>query len=107
VPELVRADRRYLSPNACVMNHAAHPHAGERAGRRAHSQEHPPELARAATLQIRDQRLADIDRQRQPVVPVALPAHEDLARPPVEILELYAATSPARNPSRTSNNKIA
>ena len=63
-----------------------------------HPQEHRPELARAATLQIPDQRLADIDRQRQPVQTVALPANDQLTTPPVEILELHRGNLPGAQP---------
>ena len=58
--------------------------------RRGHPQEQRPALAPRTAAQIGHQRLADIDRQRQHVLPAALAANEQLARAPVDVIELRA-----------------
>ena len=50
----------------------------------------PGPSARRPALQIADDRLADIDRQRQPLVPAALAADDELAGAPVDVVELRA-----------------
>ena len=66
-----------------------HPAAGQADERRLHPQEHLPHRgrARAAAAQVRGDRLADIDRQRQLVHAVALAVHRELPGPPVQVVE--------------------
>ena len=61
----------------------------QRPERRAHGQEHMQVAAHWATLaQIVDQRLANIGRERQPLVAVTLAAHDQLAGTPVDVRQL-------------------
>jgi len=63
--------------------------------------------ARAAAPQVGRQRLADVDRQRQPIAPAALPTTTSSPARQSMSSSISAATSPARNPSRTRTVKIA
>ena len=56
-----------------------------RPGRR--HEQRPAPCLRPAVLEIGDQRLAHIDRQRQPLHAVPLAANEDLAGPPVDVIQ--------------------
>ena len=53
------------------------------------TQKHRPVLrrVRAPVLQVGDDPLPDIDRQRQPINPVAFAAHGDLAAAPVDVVQ--------------------
>jgi hypothetical protein len=65
-------------------------HTGaDRAQRRAHAQEYRSTIASRPPAQIRDQRRADVDGQREPLVSVPLPANEQRAAAPVEIFKAY------------------
>ncbi len=79
----------------------------ERPGRSQDSHEPDPAVRSRAVTQARDERLADIDWQRQPVLTVALAMNNNLARPPVKIIELEPGDLPGTQPSRTINNTIA
>jgi hypothetical protein len=57
------------------------------AARRCHPQEQRPALAPRATAKIRHERLADIDGQREQILPAAIAAHEQLAATPVDVVE--------------------
>ena len=59
-------------------------------------------LVRPPALQIGGDRLADVGRQRQPVLAGALAAHHQLAGAPVDVIEPQAASSLRRSPSRSS-----
>ena len=83
-------------------------HTGaDRAQRRAHAQEYRSTIASRPPAQIRDQRRADVDGQREPLVSVPLPSNEQLAARQSRSSRRIAATSPARSPRRASNSKIA
>ena len=82
----MRTDRRKPGPNARVADHATDGLPAERSNRRVDPQEHRATLALATAAQIRHQRFADIDRQREHVQTIALPADQDLTSPPVHVL---------------------
>ena len=68
----------------------------------------PGDAHRGRSAKIGHERLTDIDGHRQQVLAAALPAHKDLRRARQSISSsVIAATSPARNPSRAINNRIA
>jgi hypothetical protein len=56
--------------------------------RRSGPGEHEPAVAvRPAVAQPRDDRLADVDRERQPLLAAALAADHEFARAPVDVLQ--------------------
>ena len=61
----------------------------------------------AASSEVGDDRLAHLDRQRQPIDARVLAMHHELSGAPVDVLNDRRATSPARNPSRASVISIA
>ena len=86
----------------------SHPGAAEPVARSLDANEHRTSLraGRSAVSQIRDDRLADIGGQPQPLS-AALAAHDDLAATPVDVLQRQARTSDARDPSLASSVRIA
>ena len=59
-------------------------------------------------LQVGDDRLTGLDRQRQPIATAALAGDDEFAAAPVDVVQTAApATSPARSPIRASKISIA
>jgi hypothetical protein len=61
-----------------------------RTSRRPQRQEHAAELMTAAQRQILGERDADIIRDREPIIPASLAADQEIASPPIEIVESEA-----------------
>jgi hypothetical protein len=102
-------DRRNARPFARAHHNVANRPARDPGQRRALGQEHrPTEPTRPTVAQIVHQRLANIVRQRQHVLPGALPADHDLRRPPVDIIELQpgdlASTQP--QPGQQQHDRV-
>ena len=51
-----------------------------------------------ANAQIRDERVADVNRQRHPVLPVTFAVYQQLARPPIDVVELDRGDLPGAQP---------
>ena len=56
--------------------------------RRCHAHKQRPALAPRAAAKIRHQRFANVDRQRQHIMPGTLAANQQLAGPPVDVVQL-------------------
>ena len=78
---------RQPRPPTRVPDHALDHARRERAGRSPDLQEQRAAPGLRSAAKIGHQRLADIDRQRQAVKPRALAVHDDLAAPPIDIVE--------------------
>ena len=85
----VRVDGRQPGPPGGARDDLADRGRGEAAVRRQHPHEHAAACGARGTAaaQVSDDRLADISRQRQPLLATALAAHDELAGPPVEVVE--------------------
>ena len=87
--QLVRADPDKTGAQPGVVGDLAHPGAAQRAMRSPDSHEHAASdrALRATRPEIGDDRLADIDQQRQPVRPGVLAMHDDLSSAPVDVIK--------------------
>ncbi len=92
VPQPVRGDLAQPGPSAGGDHDVGHTARAQRPVRRLDPHEHAAALRAPSTpaTQIAGDRLADVIGQRQPLLPVALAADHDLARPPAEVTELQA-----------------
>jgi hypothetical protein len=88
VTQAVRADRRQASPLAGVTHGGADGTSGERSMGRAQPAEHRGAARSGATrAQPGDDRLADVDWQRETFDAAAFHPHTELTPPPVDIAE--------------------
>ena len=111
VPQPVRVNLAEPGASAAATPRPASPAGRQPMMRRADAHEQRPVLrARRPTVaQIRDDRLADIDREAA-AAPSAgpCPTITQLPRAPIDVLRTRsAATSPARSPSREQHVKTA
>jgi len=92
VAEPVGPNNRHSRPRTGAANYARDPIRSQWPNWGNSSQEHLPMHGdlRAAPPQIRDDRLADVARQREAVLVTSLAVHHDLAGPPVDVIEAEA-----------------
>jgi hypothetical protein len=89
MPQTVRMDPAEPGAPRSVSHHIAHAGGTEITVRRLDPDEYRPALStgRSATPQILGDRPADVGRQRDAFKSAALAAHNDLARPPIDVVE--------------------
>jgi hypothetical protein len=90
-------DRMQACSIECAPNDRRHRRRSSKTrARRFHANKHPTRFARGTIhAQIGCERLTDIHRQGHPVVQQTLTANEDLAGPPVEVIELESNDFPS------------
>ena len=103
----------YTVPNparsAAAADRLGHPTRADPAVRGPDPDEQPAiqRIRRSPPLQIVDDRLPDITRQRQPIRATALPGDDEFAAAPIDVVQTRPATSPRRSPTRASRVSIA
>ena len=108
MPEPVGWHALHARPAAGVADDRSHPARLKRPDRRMHRQEHVPLPALTAVmLQMLDDRLADVTRQRELVASVCLAVDGDLPRTPIEIIELQSRDFDRAQPNRASRSSTA